>query len=34
MLTIEVKDRITIDEILETLGDADYCVQQVLEAEK
>jgi hypothetical protein len=35
MLEIDVNNRITIDEILESLGnEVDYCLQQVLEAEK
>ena len=34
MLTIDVRYRITVDEILETLRDDDQCVQPILEAHK
>jgi hypothetical protein len=32
MLKIEVNDRITIDEILDSVDCPDYCVQQIIEA--
>jgi hypothetical protein len=34
MLKMEVSDRITIDEILESLDCPDYCLQQMIDAHK
>jgi serine/threonine protein kinase len=32
MLTINVAERITLDEILEAVGDTDYCINQMIDA--
>ena len=34
MLKMEVSDRITIDEILESLDCPDFCLQQMIDAHK